>query len=224
MTLPLAAVSKEQLNIIEIFSSVQGETSFSGLPTVFVRLASCNLRCSWCDTSYSFGRGVPHPIDEILNTVRTLGCRNVCVTGGEPLLQKNVHPLMTLLCNEKLIVSLETGGSLPINEVDPRVFVILDIKCPDSHMSDRNYWPNLDIIRPQDEVKFVVNGYQDYLYAKNICEKYELFGRNIPVLLSPVFGVLDPKELIDWMLKDRLPVRLNMQIHKFIWSPTTQGV
>lgn len=224
MALPLIAASKEQLNINEIFSSIQGETSFTGLPTMFVRLASCNLRCSWCDTSYSFGKGVPYAIDDILEKIRQSGCRNVCITGGEPLLQKNVHLLMSTLCDEEYTVSLETSGSLPIDEVDPRVYIILDVKCPDSKMSDRNHWPNLDLIRTQDEVKFVLNGHQDYLYAKEVCEKYHLFSRKIPVLFSPVHGVLDPKELVAWILQDKLPVRLNMQIHKFIWAPNTRGV
>jgi 7-carboxy-7-deazaguanine synthase len=224
MTQPLTFASKEQLNIIEIFSSVQGETSFAGLPTAFIRLAACNLRCSWCDTSYSFGRGDVFGLPQILEKVDEFGCRNVCVTGGEPLLQKNVYPLMTQLCDKNYIVSVETGGSLSIEEIDPRVHIILDIKCPDSNMSDRNFWPNLSAIRPEDEVKFVINGYQDYLYAKEVCEKFQLFSRKIPVLLSPVFDMLDSKELVNWVLQDKLPVRLNMQLHKFIWSATTRGV
>ncbi|MBS4168420.1 radical SAM protein [Parachlamydia sp. AcF125] len=224
MTEPLTFASKEQLNIIEVFSSVQGETSFAGLPTTFIRLAACNLRCAWCDTSYSFGRGDARLISQILEQVEAFGCQNVCVTGGEPLLQKNVHILMSSLCDKNYTVSLETGGSLPIDRVDPRVHIILDVKCPDSQMSDRNFWPNLSEIRPQDEVKFVVNGYQDYLYAKEVCEKFQLFSRKIPVLLSPVFDVLEAKELVGWILQDKLPVRLNMQLHKFIWSSTTRGV
>lgn len=212
------------LNIIEIFASVQGETSFSGLPTTFIRLAACNLRCTWCDTTYSFGKGNPLSLDNILDKINTFGCRHVCVTGGEPLLQKNVHPLMTQLCNKGYVVSLETGGSLPTAEVDPRVHVILDIKCPGSGMSEKNHWENLGTIRPQDEVKFVLADMTDYHYAKNTCEKYGLFKLGRQILFSPVHDMLDPKQLVGWILEDKIPVRLNLQIHKFIWSPGAKGV
>lgn len=215
---------KNTLNLIEIYSSVQGETSFSGLPTTFVRLAACNLRCTWCDTPYSFGKGTPWEIDKIIAEIESHGCRYVCITGGEPLLQPAVQSLMTTLCNDNRIVSLETGGSLPTNRVDPRVHVILDIKCPDSGMSEKNYWANLPHLKPQDEVKFVIMGENDYAYAKEICKKYHLFTKVQNVLFSPVHGKLDPRVLIEWILKDQLPVRLNLQIHKYIWTPTTQGV
>jgi len=168
---------QEILNLTEIFRSVQGETSFSGLPTTFVRTAACNLRCTWCDTSYSFGRGEPWEIGKILQEVESNGCRYVCVTGGEPLLQKNIHPLMKELCDRGYIVSLETGGSLPTKDVDQRVCVILDIKCPDSGMCDKNDWKNFEWLREHDEVKFVINGRDDYLWAKDVCYKYHLFDR-----------------------------------------------
>ncbi len=212
------------LNLIELFASVQGETSLTGLPTAFVRLAACNLRCTWCDTTYSFGRGEPHAIDAIIAQVDDFGCRHVCITGGEPLLQANVISLMKQLCDKKYVVSLETGGSLSTAEVDPRVRVILDVKCPDSGMSDKNHWPNLGLLRAHDEVKFVVAGINDYNYAKQISGDYDLLKRETPILLSPVFGTLDPKELVGWILRDKLPARLNLQIHKFIWSPDTKGV
>jgi len=215
---------QETLNLIEIFRSVQGETSFSGLPTTFVRTAACNLRCTWCDSTYSFGRGEPWTLERILEEVESAGCKYVCVTGGEPLLQKNVHLLMKELCDRGYIVSLETGGSLPTKDVDQRVYVILDIKCPDSGMSDKNDWKNLEWLRKHDEVKFVINGHDDYLWAKDVCHKFSLFDREKPVLFSPVHGVLDPKELLSWTLEDKIPFRLNLQIHKFIWSPETQGV
>lgn len=212
------------LNLIEIFASVQGETTFSGLPTTFIRLAACNLRCSWCDTKYSFGRGIPYSLEAILTKVEEFSCKNVCITGGEPLLQNNVHILMSHLCSMKYVVSLETSGSLSIAQVDSRVHTILDIKCPDSGMSEKNLWSNLDILRPQDEVKFVINSFSDYQYAKKISMDYKLFAKAKQVLFSPVHGVLDPKLLVEWILRDKLPVRLNLQIHKHIWTPETKGV
>lgn len=212
------------LNLIEMFASVQGETSLSGLPTVFIRLAACNLRCSWCDTSYSFGRGVPHTFESIFKFVEEQGCKHICVTGGEPLLQENVYPLMTRLAETGYCVSLETGGSLSTHQVDPRVCTILDVKCPASGMSHKNYWQNLPLLRPHDEVKFVIANEQDYNYAKEVCAKYQLFEREKRVLFSPVFGQLDPQDLVKWILKEKLPVRLNLQIHKYIWDPQTKGV
>ncbi len=212
------------LHLIELFESVQGETSFAGLPTTFIRLAACNLRCTWCDTSYSFGRGEAHHVDAILTRVREFGHSQVCVTGGEPLLQKEVTELLRQLCDEKYIVSLETGGSLPTELVDERVHIILDIKCPGSGMQHKNYWNNLNCLRKHDEVKFVLADKEDYLYAKEICDRFHLIGRVNEVLFSPVFGQLDPKELVRWILADRLGVRLNLQTHKFIWSPDKRGV
>lgn len=212
------------LNIIEIFASVQGETSLTGFPTSFVRLAACNLRCSWCDTTYSFGRGEPQSLEAIVQQIELNSCRHVCITGGEPLLQANVYPLMKTLCDKGFIVSLETGGSLTTEKVDPRVRIILDVKCPGSDMSDKNYWANLNHLRIHDEVKFVLIDRTDYDYAIDISKKYNLFERKTPVLLSPVHGVLDSKLLIEWILRDKYPARLNLQIHKFIWTPETRGV
>lgn len=214
----------ENLNIIEIFASVQGETTYSGVPTTFIRLAACNLRCSWCDTTYSFGRGNPWTISAILNEIDKLGPRYICVTGGEPLLQKNVLPLMTILCDKGYILSLETGGSLKTSSVDPRVKIILDIKCPGSEMSEKNEWNNLQTIAQKDEVKFVLLNREDYEYAKQICHQYDLYNKVESILFSPVHGQLDPKELIKWILADKLQVRLNLQLHKFIWDPLTRGV
>jgi 7-carboxy-7-deazaguanine synthase len=159
-----------------------------------------------------------------MDHVQKNGCSYVCVTGGEPLLQANVHILLKYLCDKGYIVSLETGGSLSTEEVDPRVHVILDIKCPDSGMSDKNHWENISYLRKNDEVKFVINGKDDYLYAKDICFKYDLFDKARAVLFSPVHGILDPKEIVGWILKDKLPVRLNLQIHKYIWSAEAKGV
>ncbi len=212
------------LNIIELFASVQGETSFTGLPTYFVRLAACNLRCTWCDTTYSFGRGTPYSLDEITAKITESGITAVCVTGGEPLLQQNVHLLMRHLCNRGHKVSLETSGSLSTKAVDPRVSVILDIKCPGSGMEAKNLWENLEWLKPADEVKFVIKDETDFEYAKEVCQRYSLFRKVNNVLFSPVYGAMDSQLLVAWILRDKLPVRLNLQMHKFIWSPDTKGV
>lgn len=220
----LPLIQENTINLTEIFTSIQGETSFTGLPTVFVRTSACNLRCSWCDTTYSFGRGTPATVESIVDQINKSGPRHVCITGGEPLLQKNVHLLMKILCDLDYVVTLETSGSLPIDDVDVRVTTILDIKCPGSQMEMKNLWKNLEILRPQDEVKFVVLDRNDYEYAKQVMEKYALLNRRQNVLISPVHGVMDSQTLVNWILEDRLPVRLNLQIHKFIWSPATRGV
>lgn len=212
------------LRLIEIFRSVQGESSLMGLPTTFIRLAGCNLRCSWCDTPYSFGKGYATALDEIIQSVDALGCRYVCITGGEPLLQRHVYPLMELLCDAGYRLSIETGGSLSTHEIDPRVKVILDIKCPGSGMSHKNLWENLHRLNSGDEVKFVLVDRSDYMWAVEQCERYQLWREGMTVLFSPVHGVLDSKELVEWILVDRLSVRLNLQLHKFIWSPETRGV
>lgn len=217
-------VQNSKLNLIEIFRSVQGETSYTGLPTTFIRLAACNLRCTWCDTTYSFGRGEPWEIETILEKTRELGCKYVCITGGEPLLQKGVHTLINKLCDEGYKLSIETGGSLSIHEVHKDVKVILDIKCPGSGMSDKNHWDNIPLLKKSDEVKFVLLDRADYEWARNTCQKHQLFNTVTEVLLSPVHGKLDSKELIQWMLEDKLDVRLNLQLHKFIWDPETKGV
>ncbi len=212
------------LRLIEIFASVQGESSLIGLPTTFVRLASCNLRCTWCDTPYSFGKGEPRSLEDILNKVETLGLQAVCVTGGEPLLQEKVLDLMHTLCDLGYLVSLETGGSLPIHKVDKRVKIILDLKCPGSGMVKKNLWDNIKELKREDEVKFVIKDKTDYIWAKERCEEFYLFDRCDTILFSPVHGLLDPKELVYWILEDKLPVRLNLQIHKYIWTPETKGV
>lgn len=224
MTTTTFLLSSPTLQMTEIFASVQGETSFAGLPTTFVRLAACNLRCTWCDTTYSFGRGDTWELDAIIQKIEGYGCRNVCITGGEPLLQSNVYLLMKELCDRGYILSLETGGSLPTTEVDSRVTIVLDIKCPGSGMSEKNYWANLPHLRTFDEIKFVLTDRDDYDYAKSICAKYELFKKVNTVLFSPVHGALDPQDLVQWILQDRLPVRLNLQLHKFIWDPLKKGV
>jgi 7-carboxy-7-deazaguanine synthase len=214
----------ETLQLIELFASIQGETSFTGLPTTFIRLAACNLRCTWCDTTYSFGRGTTYHLDSISQKVKDFGLPYVCITGGEPLLQKNVYKLMSSLCDQGYILSLETSGSLSIDEVDSRVHVILDVKCPGSAMDHKNFLPNLSLLKPKDEVKFVIKDRLDYDFSKTFCTRHALFKKQTEVLFAPVFGELDPKTLVEWIIEDKLPVRLNLQIHKFVWEPNMKGV
>jgi len=220
----MTQINASSLNLIEIFASIQGESSLAGLPTTFIRLAACNLRCSWCDTPYSFGRGEKITLSTIIEKVKGYACPYVCVTGGEPLLQKNIYPLMQELCDQGYIVSVETGGSLKTSLVDSRVITILDIKCPGSGMSDRNEYENLNSLRAHDEVKFVIKDRIDYEWALKICGQYDLFNRTKSVLFSPVFDHLEAKVLVQWILNDRLPIRLNLQLHKFVWEPETIGV
>ena len=217
-------IKNQTLRLTEIFLSIQGETSLTGLPTTFIRLAACNLRCTWCDTPYSFGRGEPQSLDKIIQTVQSNGAAHVCITGGEPLLQNEVYPLMEALCNEGYIVSLETGGSLSTEKVDTRVITILDIKCPGSGMSQKNAWDNLQMLKELDEVKFVIMDRTDYEWSVEICKKYNLFSRTKVPLFSPVHNVLNPQDLIRWSLQDKLPIRINLQIHKWVWTPETKGV
>lgn len=212
------------LTINEIFHSIQGESTHAGRPCVFVRLTACDLRCSWCDTPYAFYEGHKVEVDEIVEQVRSYGCGTVEITGGEPLLQPDVYPLMVRLLAEDYQVMLETGGHRSIEQVPDGVIRIVDVKCPGSGESDRNYWPNLEMLRPHDEVKFVLRDRADYEFARQVAQRYELAGRCAAVLFSPVHGVLDPRPLAEWILADRLPVRLQLQAHKYIWGPDVRGV
>lgn len=211
------------LNLVEIYASIQGETRQAGLPTTFIRLSACNLRCVWCDTPYSFGKGTPSSLPDILNEIERLGCKHVCVTGGEPLLQENVYPLMRELCDKGYSINLETSGSLPVSKVDSRVNIILDIKCPGSQMSHKNHWPNLGLMTHKDEVKFVILDRIDYDYSKQICHEYDLWNKT-HILFSPVHDQMDPKLLIEWILADKLSARLNLQLHKYLWPVAKRGV
>jgi 7-carboxy-7-deazaguanine synthase len=211
------------MRITEIFHSIQGESSYAGQPCVFVRLTGCPLRCTWCDTDYAFYGGHECSIDEVLAKVHTYGCRLVEVTGGEPLVQPESLPLMTRLCDAGYTVLLETSGAVDIAPVDPRVHVILDVKCPGSGMTDRMYWPNLSHLAAKDEAKFVLADRADYDWAREILAQYEVAGR-CTVLFSSVFGSLDVRELAEWILADRLPVRFQLQMHKYIWMPDMRGV
>jgi len=212
------------LTINEIFYSIQGESTHAGRPCVFVRLTACDLRCSWCDTPYAFHEGRKMSIDDVAASVARHGCDLVEITGGEPLLQEDVYPLMDRLLADGRTVMLETGGHRSIARVPEAVRKIVDVKCPGSGEAERNDWANLDRLAPHDEVKFVVLDRADYEFARDVIVRYDLPRRAAGVLISPVHGVLDPKALSEWMLADRLPARLQLQLHKYIWPPDTRGV
>ena len=212
------------VTINEIFYSVQGESTYAGRPCVFVRLTACDLRCSWCDTPYAFHEGAKRTLDDVLADVERFGCPLVEVTGGEPLLQQDVYPLMERLLERGKTVLLETGGHRSTANVPAAVVTILDIKCPGSGEAGRMDWTNLERLRAHDEIKFVVKDRADYEYARATIERYDLARRASAIHLSPVHGVLEPKTLSEWVLADRLPVRVQLQIHKYIWSPDTRGV
>jgi 7-carboxy-7-deazaguanine synthase len=212
------------LTINENFYSVQGESSYAGRPCVFVRLTACDLRCSWCDTPYAFHEGTKRPLDEVLEELDAYACPLVEVTGGEPLLQEDVYPLMERLLERGRTVLLETGGHRSTARVPDRVVTILDVKCPGSGESAKNDWSNLDRLRPQDEVKFVVKDRADYEYARDVIARHGLAARAAAIHLSPVHGVMNPRTLSEWVLADNLPVRVQLQLHKYIWDPATRGV
>lgn len=211
------------MRITEIFYSIQGESSYAGQPCVFIRLTGCPLRCTWCDTDYAFYGGHECSIDEVLGKVHSYGCGLVEVTGGEPLVQPESLPLLTRLCDAGYTVLLETSGAVDIAPVDPRAHVILDVKCPGSGMTDRMHWPNLSKLEVKDEAKFVLADRADYDWAREILARYDLASRCM-VLFSPVFGSLDVRQLAEWILADRLPVRFQLQMHKYIWAPDMRGV
>jgi 7-carboxy-7-deazaguanine synthase len=212
------------LTINEIFHSIQGESTHAGRPCVFVRLTACDLRCTWCDTTYAFHEGKKMSVDEVVAVVDAHGCPLVEITGGEPLLQDDVYPLMARLLEAGRTVMLETGGHVPIARVPAAVRKIVDVKCPASGEASKNHWDNLDALAAHDEVKFVIQDRADYEFAREVVARHGLATRAAAVLFSPVHGVLDAKTLSEWILADRLAVRLQLQLHKFIWPPTTRGV
>jgi 7-carboxy-7-deazaguanine synthase len=212
------------LTINEIFYSIQGESTRAGRPCVFVRLTACDLRCAWCDTSYAFTEGRKMTVDEVLAAVDRYGCPLVEITGGEPLLQEDVYPLMQRLVERGMSVMLETGGHRSIARVPREVLKVVDVKCPASGEMSRNDFDNLDRLAPHDEVKFVVQDRADYEYACEVIRRHGLAEKAAAILMSPVHGVLDPRTLSEWMLADRLPARLQLQLHKIVWTPTTRGV
>jgi 7-carboxy-7-deazaguanine synthase len=211
------------LQVNEIFYSIQGESTFTGRPCVFVRLTGCNLRCRWCDTAYAFYDGETLTVEQVLERVRAYKCPLVEITGGEPLLQDEVHSLIDRLLLEGYEVLIETGGSLDVGRLDPRVIKILDLKAPGSGMDRLNNLDNLQYLDQKDQVKFVVADRRDYEWAKQMMAEHAL-AEKAQVLLSPVFGELHPRELAEWILADRLPVRLQIQLHKYLWDPDQRGV
>jgi len=212
------------LTINEIFYSIQGETTYAGRPCVFVRLTACDLRCSWCDTPYAFHEGTKRSLDDVLEEVDRYGCPLVEVTGGEPLLQEGVYDLMQSLVDRGRTVLLETGGHRSTGRVPETVVTILDVKCPGSGEAAKNDWSNLERLRPHDEVKFVVKDREDYEYARDVIVRHDLASRAAAIHLSPVHGELNPRTLSEWTLADHLPVRVQLQLHKFIWDPAARGV
>jgi 7-carboxy-7-deazaguanine synthase len=212
-----APASSRRLRITEIFHSLQGESDSVGWPTVFVRLTGCPLRCVWCDTEYSFHGGDWQEIDAILATVSTFGARHVCVTGGEPLAQKRCLALLEALCDAGYEVSLETSGALDISAVDARVRRVMDLKAPGSGEVGKNLWSNLEHLQAHDQIKFVLASREDYEWAVDCLGEHALSSR-CPVLFSPVQGQLAPRELADWIIADKLPVRFQMQLHKLLWG------
>ena len=212
------------LTVNEIFHSIQGESTHAGRRCVFVRLTACDLRCSWCDTPYAFHEGRKMSIDEIVAEVERHECDTVELTGGEPLLQKNVYPLMQRLLDSGKTVLLETGGHVSLADVPPAVHTIMDVKCPGSGEASTTDWQNLDRLDANDEAKFVIKDRADYDYARDVLRRYHLETKVAAVLFSPVHGVLDARTLSEWVLADRLPVRVQLQVHKYIWSPETRGV
>jgi 7-carboxy-7-deazaguanine synthase len=212
------------LTINEIFHSIQGESTHAGRPCVFVRLTACDLRCRWCDTPYAFHEGRKMSVDEVVADVEARGCPVVEVTGGEPLLQADVYPLMQRLIDAGKTVLIETGGHRSIAQVPGGVIRIMDVKCPGSGEVARNDWSNLALLTPTDEVKFVIADRVDYEFARDIVQRDGLTGRVAAVLFSPVHGELDAKQLAEWVIADRLEVRVQLQMHKYIWTPETRGV
>jgi len=213
----------DTLRINEIFHSIQGESTFAGRPCVFVRLTYCNLRCTFCDTEYAFFEGTEMPVAHILEKVKQYNCDLVEITGGEPLIQKNVHVLMSELSDQGYEVLLETAGHMDISQVDGRVRRIMDIKCPSSGESGKVLWKNLDHITDRDEVKFVIGDRDDFEWSVNVIKKHNLEHR-CTILISPVFGKLENEELARWVLDSGLNIRMQLQMHKYIWDPARKGV
>ncbi len=211
------------LRVNEIFKSIQGESTYAGTPCVFVRLTGCNLRCSYCDTTYAYEEGIDMSVNEIVKEIEGYDCKNVCITGGEPLLQKNVYKLINLLKTKSYKIFVETNGTLDIDLLPGNIIRIMDVKCPDSGMNKEMDWRNLERLRGDDEVKFVMSSKKDYEWAKRIVRKHNLPDKT-NVLFGSAYGKLKPKSLARWILKDRLNVRLQLQLHRIIWPDKARGV
>lgn len=214
---------KDHLVVNEIFFSIQGESSYAGEPCAFVRLTYCNLRCRWCDTEYAFSEGQEMTVEDVVRKVESYPTSLVEITGGEPLLQPPVHPLIERFLDDSKTVLVETGGGVDIRGVDPRATLIYDIKCPGSGMAGKNRWENLPHLKPRDEIKFVLASRDDYEWAKSKMDEFELAQRHT-ILFSPVWAELDARELGEWILQDGLPVRFQVQLHKILWGPDARGV
>jgi len=213
------------LRVTEIFRSIQGESTHAGRPCAFVRLTGCPMRCVWCDSEYTFTGGQHFTVDHVIQQVRAFNCKLVEVTGGEPLAQREAFTLIKRLCDEAFEVLVETGGFVSTEEVDHRARIILDVKCPGSGEAARNHWPNLERLRAdKDEVKFVIMDLNDWKYALEIIERYELDRRAKAVLVSPAWGALDLKDLAEWISSSGLDVRMQLQLHKYIWGPEVHRV
>lgn len=212
------------LKVNEIFKSIQGEGSFAGKLCSFVRLSGCNLRCSYCDTKYAYKKGADLSIEEIIRKVKTLRSNLVEITGGEPLLQKQTFELIDTLIKQKYVVLIETNGTISIKNINQHTIIILDLKCPGSKMIANTLWENVEYLKKKDEVKFVICDRNDYDWAKDIATKYNLAQRVNHVHFSPVYGKLVPKELAEWICHDNLDVRMQLQLHKYIWEPDIRGV
>lgn len=213
-----------KLTVNEIYASIQGESTWAGERCVFVRLTFCDLRCSYCDTEYAFYEGDKRLLDDIVSEVVACDCPLVEITGGEPLLQPNVLPLMTELCDRGLAVLIETSGSHDIGAIDPRVHRIMDLKTPSSGECERNLIENIPLLNDRDEVKFVIGSEEDYLWARGKITEHRLIERCRSVLMSPVFGRIEPSSIVGWILRDKLDVRFQLQMHKFIWEPSARTV
>src|SRR5581483_7682616 len=220
----LVSMTEKTLTVNEIYQSIQGESTFAGRPCVFVRLTFCDLRCNYCDTEYAFYEGKKMPLNEIVDLVAKFNCPLVEVTGGEPLLQPNVLPLMSILCDAGMTVLLETSGAHDISKVDPRVHRIMDLKTPGSGEVERNLWSNIEHLNERDEVKCVIGSREDFEWSREKIERFGLTRRCHAVLFSPIFGRIGPRQIVEWMLEDKLDVRFQLQMHKFIWPPTQRGV
>ena len=223
-TTAVPAVKVPTLTVNEIYQSIQGESTWAGLRCVFVRLTFCDLRCTYCDTEYAFYKGEKRPLDDIFSEVQAFDCPLVEITGGEPLLQKNVLPLMTSLCDAGRAVLIETSGAHDISVIDPRVHRIVDLKTPGSGEVARNLLSNLNHLTQRDEIKCVIGSREDYEWSRAMVLDHDLAARCGTVLFSPIFGRIQPVEIVNWMVEDKLPVRFQLQMHKFIWDPAKKGV
>lgn len=210
------------MRITEIYQSIQGESSYAGLPCVFVRTTGCDLRCSWCDSEFTFTGGTRMTLDAIITEVEKYDCQMVELTGGEPMLQREIYELATRLCDAGRTVLIETGGHRDLSKLDPRVVRIMDLKCPASGECEKNLWSNLEHLRPSDEVKFVIADRNDYEWTRQVIREHRLEDR-VQILMSTAFGQIEPQQVVAWMLEDKLRARFQLQLHKYIWPPEARG-